>query len=356
MSRIGKLWAGKIYGTNTGNLFAELNASDGTFDGILRIADDRLGLSAYNVSGKFDGTSIELEGKPSLSPENTVSGNNSVKGSLSSDVQIRGQWSSSIGSAGTFVLLPHDAATQEASSATPLPPDQLHTASRSIGALRLYSENVQELIGFISRDFSEGRVIFTYRERGHEVSRYASDIENGLARLGELRYLKLFIQAHDINGINKFALVELNADGVNEVRVQGTQESWVIGKAETVASLLKTYQKTLATTFRSFGLNINGFLALGTLVALPELTLSRRLIFVVAMAFIGWLILEFHTKFIPNVIIYLSPRQPSQFERLWPQILSWLIAATSAVAASAIYGLLKGEISFPIWISRLFTD
>ena len=49
-------------------------------------------------------------------------------------------------------------------------------------------------------------------------------------RLGTLRYLKLLIQEPEAYGINRLAVVELNAAGANEVRVQGVQESWLWGK------------------------------------------------------------------------------------------------------------------------------
>lgn len=349
MTNIGKLWAGKLYGTNTGNLFAEFISADGQFSGTLRVSDDRFGIAVYAVTGTFDGVEVQIEGKPATAPDNLNTGEISAKGSLTPEGHIRAQWSSTIGNGGTFILLPHDSSNPQHIAFSQ---EQLHTASRRIGALRLYAEDVQELIGFMSRDFSQGRVILTYRERGHEVSRYASDVQNELSRLGELRYLKLYIQAPDANGVNKFALVELNADGINEVRVQGIQESWVVGNVETITSFLKTYQKTLSTTFRSFGLNINGFLAIGTLVFLPELILSRRIIFVLAMASMGWAILFIHKQFIPNVIVYLSPQRPSAFQRVWPQILSWMIAATSAVFASVIYGILKGDY-LPAWLTKL---
>jgi hypothetical protein len=55
-----------------------------------------------------------------------------------------------------------------------------------LGALRLYAEDVQELIGLLQRDFSQGRVVVTYHDRGNEISRYASDFEQEITRLGEL--------------------------------------------------------------------------------------------------------------------------------------------------------------------------
>ncbi len=187
MNSFGKLWAGKLYSTNTGNLFLELNSSDGNLTGILRLSDDRFGLALYAVTGVFDGTSLELSGTPSQTPEGVDTGTISAKATLTPEGQLRGKWSSTIGAGGTFVLLPHDAALQRDSPSSLLP-ERIHTATRVVGAIRLYADDVQELIVFLGKDFAQGRVIVTYRERGNEISRYASDLIKDDVKPGELRY------------------------------------------------------------------------------------------------------------------------------------------------------------------------
>jgi hypothetical protein len=351
MSRLGKLWAGRLFGTNVGNLFVELNPTEGAFTGIVRFLDDRFGAVVYHINGTFDGINVRFSGNCIQSPDGIVNGEISAEGVLTPEGQIRGKWSSTLGTGGTFILHPHDAA-QEAIPNQGLLPERMHTASRTLGAIRLYKADIEELIGFLSRDFLQGRVVVTYRERGSEISRYASDFLNEAARLGELRYLKLLIQEPEAYGINRFVFVELSDIGTNEIRVQGVQESWVIGKAETISSLLRAHQKAFATTFRTRGLNFNGLLALGALVALPELSMSKRAVFVIVIGFIILVIVNAHKRLIPNVVIYLSPKEPSTLERAWPQILSWIIAATSALVASIAYGLLKGELPNPLsWLS-----
>ena len=328
-----------------GNLFVEIEPTNGEFNGTVRFMDERFGLVIYSITGTFDGINIKFSGRCTQAPQDVVNGDITANGTLTPEGNLRGKWSSTIGTGGTFNLYPHDS-HNEAKGTTGLLPERIHTATRTLGAIRLYADDFQDLVGFLSKDFGQGRVIATYRERGNEISRYASELTGVDFRSGELRYLKLSIQEPEAYGINRSATIELSAEGRNEVRVQGVQESWVIGKAEAVASLLRQHQKTLSTTFRSFGISILNILAVATLILLPELSTYKRIIFVGSMILLGWGIVQAHLRFIPNVSIYLSPRQPSSIERAWPQTLSWLIAATSALVASIVYGLLKGEINF----------
>jgi hypothetical protein len=354
MSNLGHRWAGKAFGTNTGNLFAELTSSNGSVTGSLRFMDEVFGLVIYDLTGTFDGSKLSLSGAVKQVAPGATAGALTVEGQLTAQGEIRGAWSSTLGTAGTFVLFPHDAPTSQAAQGNAgLLPEQLHTVTRTIGAARLYAEDVRELINFIARDFRQPQVVVTYRLRGAEVSRYAPDFLNDVNQLGRLHYLKLFVKEPEAYGIERIAMVELNAAGSNEVRVQAVQESWAIGKAEALCAHLQRYSKPLATSFRKFGLNINTAILLVVLVLLPDLPLGRRVVFFLVAALCIFGIVQLHARFIPNVVIFLSAQEPNVVQRAWPQVASWLLALTSAVAASIAYGFLKGELSPPDWWARL---
>jgi hypothetical protein len=351
---IGKLWAGQIFGTNTGKIFAEFENTEIGFSGVLRLLDDRFGIAVYDVNGTFDGVTVEFEGKPKQAAEDVGLTSIRAKASLTPEGNLRGQWESEAGTGGTFVAFPHDTPHQESPAPGALP-ERLHTATRKLGAIRLYRADVIELIAFLGRDFTAPRVVVTYYERGNEISVHASQFEKYFDRLGELRFLKLWVQEPEAYGLNRNASIELNADGVNEVRTQGVQESWVIGKAESLASRLRLNEKALFTTFRKYGLNINGILFLIALVLLPELPLGRRTVFIVILFAMFVTVMKVHEKAIPNAAIYLSAREPSAVERAWPQIISWMVAATSAFVAAIAYGLLKGELGDALnWLGAAF--
>jgi hypothetical protein len=350
VSIIGKLWAGKLFGTNTGNVFLQFDQSEGKLTGTLRFLDDRLGAVVYAVVATFDGSKLEFQGNCTKSPEGIQVGDVQGKGDLTPDGQLKGVWSSSLGTGGTFHLFPHD--SPPTATTTDLIPEQLHSATRQVGALRLYADDVRAMIGSLARDFRQGRVVATYRVGGSEVSKYAKDFEEDFERLAKLRYLKLTIQEPEAHGLNRFASIELNPNGSNEIRVQGIQQSWVLGKAEALASDLQPRQKILATSFRKFGLNVNGLLFVLTIILLPELSILRRFVLVAVVVAVASIVYQLHMKFIPNVLIHLSERKPGPLQRSIPQIVSWLIAATSALVAAIAYGLLKGELpAFGKWFA-----
>ena len=143
-------------------------------------------------------------------------------------------------------------------------------------------------------------------------------------------------------------MVELSAQGENQVRVQGVQDTWVQGKAETLAQLLRRRQKPLVTGVRRWGLNVNTLIALGSLVALPELEpIWARASFLAVVVLVIFLVSQLHARLIPSAVLHLSPKSPGWFDKVRPQVVDWLIAATSGILVSLAYGLLKGEIHLP---------
>jgi hypothetical protein len=170
------------------------------------------------------------------------------------------------------------------------------------------------------------------------VTKYADNFLSEISGLGHLDYLKVTIQEPEAYAINRLVVVEFNALGPNEIRVQGVRESWVLGRAEAIGAFLKRYESSLVTTYRKFGLNLNTVIFLAMLVVIPEIReLSARGIFVGSVFLLLLLLLWLHRRFIPNASIYLTEEKPNAFVRAWPTILSWLVAGSSSLAAAMIY-------------------
>ena len=340
MANIGKLWAGRVFGTNTGNVFVELKGDDKNLSGVLRFNDSALGLVVYDVSGSFDGTKLNLKGDATQSPPGVQTGHIKIEGGLAPQGHIRGQWISTLGTGGTFELYPHDAAPDQ--SAKSSIPEQLYSSRIPVGAVRLYPDDVRDTIEAMRKDFIAGsRIVATYKVGGVDTTKYLEDFWQEAAKLDELRYLKLAVQEPEAHGINRLVMIELDSLGGNGVLVQGIYESWVIGKAETIARQLRRYEQSSATNIRRLGIGLNQLIAFGALVAIPEIAWPwLRIGFVAALIAIVAAFNWTHRRFLPNAVIHMAKPSPGILERAWPSILSWLMAATASLAAAYVFYLL----------------
>ena len=345
MPILAKRWAGRLYGTNTGNLFIEIEQDGSTVKGVARFLDQLYGIVLYEFTGVLD-KSLRLDCKPLNPKEGMEFGDIKVEAFLQPNGSFRGEWHSTIGTAGTLDLYPHEISSTTQDSSIPNNiPEQIYNKNIMIGSVRLFTKDIIKILDFIKQDFIQGRAIVTYVVRGSQATKYSEDFIREIDTLGEIHYLKITIQEPEAHGINKIVVLELVETGVSEVRVSGISESWVLGKAESIAQEIKHNQNVLVTTYRKYGLNINVIIILAMLVVIPEFSgWLRRAIFVIAIYILSLFLLLFHRKFIPNTTIYLTKQEPSFFKKTWPTILSWLIAVSSSVVAAFIFYLLtKGK-------------
>ncbi|MGL5327035.1 MAG: hypothetical protein ACRC91_20380 [Aeromonas sp.] len=346
MTRLANRWAGRIYGTNTGNVFLELNQDGDNIAGNLRILDSVFGVSVYSYTGNV-GDYITLSCKLASEANGYMHGDVTVKGRLTPQGCISGEWSSTIGTAGTFELYPHDINnTIPVEDIQGRNPEQIHNKTIHVGSVRLFKDDVIQLVNFIKKDFSTGRVIITYMQRECELTKYADDFFCALDGLQRLTYMKIVVQEPEAYGINKLVVIELVESGTSEIRVSGINESWVLGKAESIYQTLKPKQSTIITMYRKHGLNFNFMVFMAMLVAIPELLdWKARALFVAFVLILLNIFAFIHGKFIPNTFIYLGQKEPSIWERIWPSVLSWVIAVSSSVTAAYLFYLLQKGIS-----------
>lgn len=341
MPILAKRWAGRLYGTNTGNLFMELTQDGANVKGVARFMDHLYGLALYEFAGEFD-ESLKLDCKPLNPKEGQELGDIKVEAILTPTGYLRGEWHSTIGTAGTFDAFPHEISSVPQDISKPdNVPEQIYNKNIRIGSVRLFSDNIKKILAFIKQDFTQGRSVVTCIVRGSQVTKYSEDFIREIETLGEINYLKVTIQEPEAHGINKVVVLELVENGVSEVRVSGISEAWVLGKAESIAEEIKPNQNVLVTTYRKYGLNINAIIFLAMLVAIPEISSwFKRAIFVVTVVILLSFLLLLHRKFIPNTVIYLTKQEPSFFKKAWPTILSWVIAVSSSLFAAWIFYLL----------------
>jgi len=305
----------------------------------VRISDDRFGISSYTFTGSEDGQII-LNCSPDQAPEGIVVGEVTVVGQLQPDGTISGRWESKIGSAGTFRLWPHNV---ESAQQQTIEPEQVYNRTVNIGSVRIFREDIEGIFKLVQKDFLQGKLIVTYEQDGNEVTKYADSFLQNIGHFQDLKNLKLFIQEPEVAGINRTVNIDLLENDGSTIRVSGVNESWVVGKAESLHRALARYENNVVTNYRKYGLNFNSIIFLLMIAFVPEIsTWPKRLLFVVAVVFLLAILYSVYSKLIPNTLILLGERTTGFWTRVWPSALSWLLAVTSALVASWLLKVLSG--------------
>lgn len=149
MTNLANRWAGRLYGTNTGNVFLDLAQDGQQVSGRLRIMDSVFGVSLYEYTGTINQEFV-LHCVPEQAVEGVELGTVSVKGHLTPEGSIKGEWESTIGTAGTFEIHPHDI---KIASPIDSNPEQIHNKTIYLGSVRFFKDDVIQLVNFIKRFF-----------------------------------------------------------------------------------------------------------------------------------------------------------------------------------------------------------
>jgi len=334
---IGHLWAGRAFGTNTGNLFVRLTGEDSALSGTLHLNDPTFGLTVYHVKGEFNGETLSLSGNPENEDEDIEFGTLSAQAKLSEKGEFKGEWATDTGSRGTFVLFPHDQKEFDVSSSSKSP-EQLHTARHNFGAIALDKEQIISLATVMQAEFPNSQVVVTLAA-GTEQTRLLNDFRGVTHAENRAESLKLFVQEAEPNGINRVAIVEFGPQ-YNLAMAQGSDEAWTLGMLEKLKRYIQPLERTYTTHFKRFGFGVNQFLIFGAIVYLPSLqALSDRFILMLGVLFITFIVNWLHQKFLPYAAIYLTLRSKSL---ITDNLISWTIAFTSAFFSALLVALLEG--------------
>jgi hypothetical protein len=342
MANFAGLWAGNIYGTNTGKVFLELRAEDGRLTGVARLNDDSLGVVVYNVSGT-QGEEVALECVPTQVPEDVEAEPVRVTGRLVPDGSVTGRWETDSGTGGTFRLFPHTIGTDQQSTKAG-EPEQIYNRVLQLGSIRIYKDDVARIVEMVRKDFTVKNLIATYEQHGNEITKWADDFLKEIDQITALRSLKLFIQEPGRGSVNRLVNIELLEVGDSTVRVSGPDETWVVGKAESVRKALGGYENSVVTNYRKHGLNMNFILFLIMLILMPSiLGILRRVIFVLVVMILIRILFAIHSRVIPNTLILIKAKPKGAISLAWPSMLSWLLAFTSSLVAALMFWLLTRQ-------------
>lgn len=333
-----KRWAGKAWGTNIGNVFVLLEGDDNALTGVLRMNEPELGISVYSVQGSFDASLLKLIGKPQVDGEGLVFGELTVSGTMNAKGELHGDWETTIGSGGTFVLFPHVGSELPRD---PVMAEQFHVARHHFGAIELDRVQIIEIAENVRQDFP---VVIVTVGTGTEQARYLDDFKNFQFIADKAETLKIFATKSDGAGSNQMVSIELGPFA-NAAMTQGPSEAWVLGRLETLKRDLRRFERTYVTNFKRWA---GQLLLLIAVVLLPSFaSLTDRAIFmgggIALIAGVNWL----HTQYLPFAGIYLREREEGLLRRVGPSVTSWVFAIVATVVAALLGAYLKGWLDIP---------
>lgn len=334
-------WTGRIFGTNTGNVYLHLTEQPiGSLIGTLRVNDDVLGLTVHAVEGSFDGSTFMLRGKPLEAPPDVVSGDITATGVLNQRGDFEGQWESTVGSAGRFVLAPAYAISGQDNE-----PDQLHIARHDFGPMVVSHSDLVEIADHIQKDFSTPVVVTISGET--EKSMYLSAFRSAQHNEDFAKVVKIRAQSVERGGIQRVAQVEFGPS-FNFVLTQSIDEAWARGKKDMLRQSLKKYEKSYFTIGKKLGVTINQALLFFVLIYLPSLdTELKRAVLLGALVAIAASLNAIDNKLLKHASIQLRERSPSFFDRIGSSSVSWVAGIVGAVIAGLILALLQGWLKLP---------
>lgn len=342
---LGRLWAGQAYGTNTGNLFVRLEGDDARLDGTLHLNEPGVGVVVYAIQGSFDGNCLAMTGKPQTQIEGIALGQLDAAAVLDTRGTLNGEWETSIGSAGTFVLFPHDQ-TQAVESNPSNLPDQLHTVRHHFQAVELDRQQITAIADEIQRDFKNAQVVVIVAA-DTEQSRFLSDFKTLNFSADRAAEIKLFVREPEVGGLDRIALVEFGPQ-INMAMTQGGDEAWVLGMLEKLKRSIRPLERSYTTNFKRLGFGINQLLVVGAIIFLPGLgSLRDRAILMAAVLALTFAINWLHGRYLPFAAIYLGKKPAGLFARFAPTAASWLIAATASIVAALVAAYLQGWLAIP---------
>jgi hypothetical protein len=245
-----RFWAGRIFGTNAGNVFVRLEDGrpDKALKGTLHLNEPGVAVVIFAIAGTFDGSRLSFGGEPETKVEGVSLGQFKATAILQPDGSLKGEWETTIGTAGVFTLYPHDPETL-----APGTPSPVHTARQNFGPIQLTRAQIIELATVIQRDFAGGKLVITLIA-GTEQSHYLEGFAQLKFSSDRAEVLRLFVRSKDPQGVDQSVTVEFGPY-TNFAMAQGASEAWVLGELEKLKREIRRYERHYATKRVGIGVN-----------------------------------------------------------------------------------------------------
>lgn len=326
-------WAGRISGTNTGNVFLRLSEQDGeTLRGTLRVNDFDLGLSIYTIEGTFDGATFKFVGVAIGDANQNELGTLNGLGSLTERGDIDGDWESSIGTAGKFRLTPQISAPVEDDE-----PDQLFTVRHQFGPIEATKAQIITLAEMVQKIFKNPVVITISGDT--EVSCFLEKFKALSFTEDVATKVKIRAQEPDKGNLSRVVHIEFGPHE-NLIAVESTDEAWARGQKEMILPHIRRFEKVFTNRLKQSGITTGGILFLGMLLILPALpTFWQRILIMVLFLVVAQSLAAFEKRYLRLTTVWLTPKRKGRFGR-WT--LSWTVNILGTIVAAVLAAAIGG--------------
>lgn len=344
-------WAGTIWGTNNGTAIAVIQeTSEGKIAGRYLIIEAGVGKTQAELTGTLgrDG-SIEAVLRGFKSPSDLIlPEKGEMAGHFDSDKGvIEGEWSTDLGSAGRFVLLPSptesDAAGIIPEAAPPAgdggkKPPALITKTRILGSYRLGQDDVRRLAELVAGGTKVPEPAFNATSDGRSFIHIGFEGLLSDPSVPAIVY-ELLISANEpvTNVGTKTVTVTFKPNEPNTLFVSDYDRTWVEGKAAEIEIFLQKRESRVAKFLKKYGPNVNSLIFLAMLVFLPSVESILERSYIVLATFALLLSLFYSWNLAVNSKVFLRETKLAWYkkhENLWVTglnvvltgFIAWLIA------------------------------
>lgn len=345
---LGKLWAGRVTGTNVGNVFLKIDGEPNQLKGTISLNEPNVGIATYDIAGSLVGNTLKLTGEPSSSMEGYEFGELSASLELTDRSELVGEWTTSIGSTGAVTLWPQNQSVQKKSESNLIP--EFHSASYDCRPIVIDKSAIQVLGNSLKVDFPRSEVIVTVVNET-EKRFYLEDFDQISFPFEKAKNIILFIQEVEQNGITKSIRINLG-QSYNNLAVQGSNEAWVSGKLNVLKAEVKQYEKHFFGKIKRFGFGLNQMLLLGGIIFLPSFsTWVERTVLMMGILATVWALNASSQKWLVNATIYMDDEPIGWLRKYLPSVMSWVFGIVSAVIVIAL-GNLLARFGVPLFVEK----
>ena len=336
MSLKVSFWAGRIFGTNTGNLFLEFSGEADDCDtavGIFRMLDDRHGIHVFGVDVRLVEGKFRIIGEPDQSSVSGM-GELSAEGALDHEGKVEGSWKTVSGHGGTFVLFPHNSGNDsQLDKEQPAKSSQLYTKRQPLGPINIDRSGILSLSKRLSGELEGARVVVTI-EGDTQQSMFLEDFETSELSFASATFAKLHIQHPEMDGLNRVLSIEFGQNE-NFILAQSTDESWAVGVVIRIQRILRAFELPRIVSPTKFGVGVNQIILLGAIAYLPSIaSFQTRILYLAGVVLIVAVIHWANVRMIPNASISLESERISAGRRLFQKGITWVFGLIAVSLAT----------------------